>query len=69
MFIQEIIYLKQLDGTYVINLDLCKSVGTHWIALCVNGNNIIYFDSLRVNHIPKAIIKFIGNKKNHNKYL
>ena len=60
---------KTKDGTYVINRDLYKSIGTHWIALCVTGNNIIYFDSLRVKHIPKEIIKFIGNKRYHNKYL
>ena len=28
----------------------------------MNGNNIIYFDSFGVEHIPKEIKKFIGNK-------
>ena len=28
----------------------------------MNGNNIIYFDSFGVGHIPKEINKFIGNK-------
>ena len=50
------------DGVYVISLDDFKSIGTHWIALYVNGNNIIYFDSLGVEHVPKEIKKFIGNK-------
>ena len=27
---------KIKDGTYVINLDEYKSIGTHWIALYVN---------------------------------
>ena len=45
VFIQEIIYLK--NGAYVINLDKYKSVGTYWIVLIVNGNNI-YFDSFGV---------------------
>ena len=27
-----------------------------------NNNNIIYFDSFGVEHIPKEIKKFIGNK-------
>ena len=49
-------------GAYVINLDEFKPIGTHWTALYVNGNNIIYFDSLGVQHIPKEIKKFIGNK-------
>ena len=29
------------DGIYVINLHEFKSIGTHWIALYVNGNNIM----------------------------
>ena len=28
----------------------------------MNGNNIMYFDSFGVEHIPKEIKKFIGNK-------
>ena len=39
-----------------------ESIGTHWIALYVNANNIVYFDSFGVEHIPKEIKKFIGNK-------
>ena len=50
------------DGTYVINLDKFKSIGTHWIALYMNGNNILYFDSFGVKHIPKEIKKIIGDK-------
>ena len=54
---------KIKDGAYVINLDEFKSIGTHWIALYVNGNNnAIYFNSFGVEYIPKAIKKFIGNK-------
>ena len=34
---------KIKDEAYVINLDEFKSIGTHWIALYVNGNNITYF--------------------------
>ena len=50
------------DGTYVINLEEFKSIGTHRITLYVNGNNIIYFDSFGVEHIPKEIQKFIRSK-------
>ena len=53
---------KTEDGAYVINLDEFKSIGTHWMVLYVNGNNIIYCDSVGVEHIPKEIKKFIGNK-------
>ena len=28
----------------------------------MNDNNVIYFDSFGVEHIPKEIKKFIGNK-------
>ena len=50
-------------GAYVINLD----IGTHWVALYVGGaspkdvnnNNVTYFDSFGVKHIPKEIKAFI----------
>ena len=53
---------KIKDGTYVNILDEFKSVGMYWIALYVNSNNIIYFDSFGVQHISKEIKKFTGNK-------
>ena len=45
-----------------MHLDDFKSIGTHWKAWYVNGNNIIYFDSFGVEYIPKKINKFMGNK-------
>ena len=51
------------NGAYVINLDEYRDIGTHWVALYVNNKIIIYFDSFGVEHIPKEIIKFIGNNK------
>ena len=51
------------NGAYVINLEEYRDIGTHWVALYVNNNTIIYFDSFGVEHIPKEIIKFIGNNK------
>ena len=53
---------KIKDGTYIINPDEFKSIGTHWIALHVNGNNIALFLGFGVEHIPKEIKKFIGSK-------
>ena len=47
---------------FVINLDEFKSIGTHWIALCISDNNVAYFDKFGVEHIQKEIKKFIGNK-------
>ena len=43
------------DGGYVINLDEFKSIGTYLIALYVNDNNVTFFDSFGVEHIPKQI--------------
>ena len=53
---------KIKDGTYVINLDEYADVGTHWIALFCNRNEIVYFDSFGVEHIPEEIKEFIRNK-------
>ena len=53
---------KIKDGAYVINLDEYADVGTHWIALFCNRNEIVYFNSFRVEHVPEEIKEFIGNK-------
>ena len=53
---------KIKNGAYVLNLDEYADVGTHWIALHVKGNEVIYFDSFGVEHVPKEIKKFIGLK-------
>ena len=50
------------DGTYVINLDEYADVGTHWIALFCNRNEVVYFDSFGVEHVPEEIKVFVGNK-------
>ena len=42
--------------------DEYESVGTHWIVLYVNDNNLTYFDTFGVEHIPKEIKKNIGNE-------
>ena len=39
---------KLKDGPYVINLDEYKSIGTLWIVLYVNCDNVTYFDSFGV---------------------
>ena len=53
---------KKNDEAYVTNLDKFKPIGTHWIPLYGNGNNIIYFERIGLENIPKEIKKFIGNK-------
>ena len=59
---------KIKNGAYIINVDEYASIGTHWIALYVNAKNVTYFDSFGVEHIPKEIRKFIGNKNITNIY-
>ena len=41
---------------YIIFLDEYESKETHWIALYVNAENVTYFDTFGVEHIPKEII-------------
>ena len=52
---------KIKDGAYIINIDEYV-VGTHWIALYALNNDIIYFDSFGVEHVPIEIKRFIGNQ-------
>ena len=48
------------DGAYEINLAEFSDIEIHWVALYVSkANNITYFDSFRVKHIPKEIKAFI----------
>ena len=63
---------KLKDGTYVINLDEYKSIGTYQIALNVDGDIVTYYDSFEAEQIGKKfnilsatkILKqiFIGNR-------
>ena len=56
--------------TYVINFDDPKSIGAHWLTLCVNvyhfhnGNfsNVTCFDSFVGENILAEILKFVSNK-------
>ena len=40
---------------------ICR-LGTHWIALFCNENEIVYFDSFCVEHVPEEIREFVENK-------
>ena len=44
----------------MINLDEYSDIGTHWVALWVNNNNVTYFDSFGLEHIPTEVKKFIN---------
>ena len=57
-------------GAYIINLDEYGDVGTHWVALYVKNNEVIYFDSFGVEHVFKEIkryTRFFLYKKNFYK--
>ena len=50
------------NGAYVINLDKYANVSTHWIALYVKNDEVIYFDGFGVEDVPKEIKRFVGHK-------
>ena len=61
------------NGADVVNPDEYHDIGTHWVALYLQGTSVygtyvnnkttIYFDSFGVEHIPREIRKFIARKK------
>ena len=51
---------KIKNGVYMINLDEYSDIGTYWVALHVYNDDVTYFDSFRVEHIPKEIKTFIN---------
>ena len=53
---------KIKDGAYVINLDEYADVGTHWIALFCNRNEIVYFYNFGIERLPEEIEESVGNK-------
>ena len=53
---------KIKDGAYIINLHEYSDIGTRWVALHMNNNDVSYFDSFGVEHISKEIKASINNK-------
>ena len=53
---------KIKDGAYVINLDEYSDIGTHWMTSYKQNNDVTYFDSFGVEHIPKEVTTFFKNK-------
>ena len=43
---------KIKHGAYIINVDQYSDIGIHWVALYVSNNDVNYFDSFGVEHIP-----------------
>ena len=53
---------KTKDKAWVLNLDDYFDIGTKCITLYLLHNDVTCFDSFGVEHIPKEIKIFIGNK-------
>ena len=53
---------KIKDRAFLINLDEYADVDTQWIALFCNRNEIVYFDSFGVEHVPEEVKEFVRNK-------
>ena len=43
---------KIKDEAYIINLDEYSDIGTHWVALWVDNNDVTYSCYFGVEHIP-----------------
>ena len=54
--------LKIKNGVYVINLDEYADLGTHWIALFCDRNEIVYSDNFDVEHVAEEIKNLLGIK-------
>ena len=55
-------FIETKNEAYITNLNEYSDIGNHWVALHVNNNDVSYFDSFGVEHIPKEIKTFINNK-------
>ena len=47
---------------HIINLDEYSDIGTNWVVLYVQSNDVTYFDSFGVEHVSKEIRTFISDK-------
>lgn len=60
------------DECGIVNLDLNKNRGTHWVAYIKSGNTANYFDSFGDLKPPKELVKYLGKntriKYNSGKY-
>lgn len=46
----------------VVNLDLFKGIGTHWVAYYKNGSSVSYFDSFGNLKPPLELIRYFNKK-------
>lgn len=55
----------------IVNLDVSKNNGTHWVAYRKINNNVEYFDSFGNLKPMKELVKYLGKVKifyNNNQY-
>ena len=57
------------NGAYVINLDEYADGGTHWFALHVKNNEVIYFDSFGLSMFLKKSKDLLDIKTRKQTYL
>ena len=55
--------LKIKDEANKVNLDECKSIGTHLIHLYANSDNVTYFDSFWAEYFQKKLKNSKATKK------
>ena len=53
---------KIKDGAYIMNLNEYSNIGTYWVALYIQNNDVSYQGSFGVGHIPRKIETFICNQ-------
>ena len=49
---------KIKDGAYAVNPDQCSGIPTHWVPLYPQNNDVTYFYSFGVEHIPIEVKTF-----------
>lgn len=50
----------------IINLDISKNPGTHWVAYAKFKNYVEYFDSYGDLKPPKEFVKYVGSNISYN---
>ena len=60
---------KVKDGAYVMDLDENADVGSYWIGLFCNRNEISFFNIFVVEHIPEEFKEIVGNKNIKSKWV
>ena len=60
---------KIKDGAYVMDLDEYADVGSYWIGLFCNRNEIAFFNIFVVEHFPEEFKEIVCNKNIKSKWV